>query len=921
MLGKQQFKRLGLYIAISSALTPVVHAQVLEEITVTAQRREQSIQEVPISLEAFSGATLAKEGFRAIEDLSNFSPSVEIDVRTQDQDVSIRGMGTTGNNLGLEQAVPIFVDGVHFGRTSMVMGAFLDLERVEVLRGPQPIAFGQNATAGAFSLTTNKPGEEWEGETTVEYGNWGRMSVEGGVGGPITDTLGIRVAGQYDTLDGYIRDVVSGDMFPGGEETAGRVTLQWAPAENFEATLKAEYTGRDREGDGNAVCRVDGLPPKTERAVTIRGLTSFDDVFSLLQFPGGCEDGFERVGIREAGDTSFAPVRDIYQEDTDIGIVDLRTIPSQIMDDNSSHDDMKAFNYRLGLNYTLANGINIDASTGYIDYKRSTNYDNSSSPIMTNIQHRGEIFNMFSQELRVLSERGGTFEWEAGLFYQNEDLDLGNIGDRKYQTVTIRGNLRTPVRYTDNWQDSEWMSAFAAFTFNFMGDKASIDLGARYNKIDKQAYLQGYGSAWIYNINPDPDGDGLIPATNTANSNIATTVPVGTSANLRFFGSGASTSNNTANRGWIINCATGHFSCGTYGAGYWTAVWNSTRYSPDVWHTESPVAVGPISQTIRSDKPVGNGITAPLFADPFFRDYNDNSLDPQVTLRYRPTDDTSLYAKWARAFKGGGADLASGTLPRDYREFNIQPETAENFEIGAKGKLLDGAANYNVSLFQITIDDLQIATSIPQSLGGGSTTANAGKQRTKGLEFDATWAATERLTVGLAGALMDGVMVRFTNAGCTDYESDTADTGECVSAAEAAASGGTLVEGTIDRSGYDAPRTPDWKFVFDLEYWMPVADSYKATFSTKSTYTDGYISNVEDFDQIMAYDTRLISNLNLGFGDMDETWEMTLWMRNALNAGLEYFPEFNADPRGRVDPYLSPRNFRSYGVQLQYNYN
>ena len=103
MLGKQQFKRLGLYIAISSALTPVVHAQVLEEITVTAQRREQSIQEVPISLEAFSGATLAKEGFRAIEDLSNFSPSVEIDVRTQDQDVSIRGMGTTGNNLGLSR--------------------------------------------------------------------------------------------------------------------------------------------------------------------------------------------------------------------------------------------------------------------------------------------------------------------------------------------------------------------------------------------------------------------------------------------------------------------------------------------------------------------------------------------------------------------------------------------------------------------------------------------------------------------------------------------------------------------------------------------------------------------------------------------------------------------------------------------------
>ena len=164
MLSKDKFSKLALYVAISAALTPAaIQAQALEEITVTAQRRVQSIQEVPISLEAFNGATLAKEGFRAIEDLSNFSPSVEIDVRTQDQDVSIRGMGTTGNNLGLEQAVPIFNDGVHFGRTSMVMGAFLDLERVEVLRGPQPIAFGQNATAGAFSLVTKKPTEDWEG--------------------------------------------------------------------------------------------------------------------------------------------------------------------------------------------------------------------------------------------------------------------------------------------------------------------------------------------------------------------------------------------------------------------------------------------------------------------------------------------------------------------------------------------------------------------------------------------------------------------------------------------------------------------------------------------------------------------------------------------------------------------------------------
>ena len=185
-------------------LSPVLQAQdrVLEEVIVTAQRREQSIQEVPVSLEAYSGDLLNQEGFRTMEDLSNFSPSTEINVRTQDQTVTIRGLGTSSVNPGLEQAVPIFVNGVHYGRFPMIQGAMMDLERVEVLRGPQPIAFGQNAVAGAFSLTTRKPGSEIEGDLTAEYGNFGRISFEGGIGGPVVGVfaaaeLWLRVGGRF----------------------------------------------------------------------------------------------------------------------------------------------------------------------------------------------------------------------------------------------------------------------------------------------------------------------------------------------------------------------------------------------------------------------------------------------------------------------------------------------------------------------------------------------------------------------------------------------------------------------------------------------------------------------------------------------------------------------------------------------------
>src|SRR5690606_21243782 len=103
---------------------------------------------------------------------------------------------------------------------------------------------------------------------------------------------------------------------------------------------------------------------------------------------------------------------------------------------------MDAYNYRLGMNYLFGNGISVDSTTAYVDYQRSSVFDNSSSPIPTNSQHRGEISDMISQEFRFLSPRGGTIEWEAGVFYQQEDLDLGNLGDQKYQTVTIRANMR-----------------------------------------------------------------------------------------------------------------------------------------------------------------------------------------------------------------------------------------------------------------------------------------------------------------------------------------------------------------------------------------------------------------------------------------------------------------------------------------------
>jgi outer membrane receptor protein involved in Fe transport len=913
------YSRILFFLVLPAFLFPItLHAQALEEIVVTAQRREQSLQEVPISLEAYSGATLNEEGFRSIEDISNFSPSVEVDIRVQDQDISIRGMGTAGNNLGLEQAVPIFNDGIHFGRTSMVTSAFLDLERIEVLRGPQPIAFGQNATAGAFSLVTKKPTPEWEGDLTTEWGNWGRKSVEGGVGGPITDTLGIRVAGQYDEQEGYVKDIITGNMFPHSKDIAGRIILAWNPMDNFNAILKMGYYNRDRQGDGNSVCRT--LPDanytqgirQTERAVTIPGLTEFDNIVDVMPLPRNCDTGFKRIGVQEGRKPFFKPVQGIDQEDSRGGIVDITSVADTLMANNNTHDDVNAYDYLLGLEYEFSNGIVLNTNLGYVDYQRSSMYDNSSSPIVTNLQHRGEVFDMFSQEIRVLSPRGGMIEWEAGAFHQYEDLDLGNLGHPKYQTVTIRANVRRPVRYGDAWQDTEWYSAFGSVTFNFMDDKASLDVGARYTDISKQSHITGYASLWVWDIDPDSVvtpfdrgnptgdaiGDGIVYGTDHDN----------TDGNGDLIDRARVVDD-------IVDCSTPDPHCGQFSgmAGFWTQRYNDSRVLPDAWDTLSPVAATVPIYSIRNDR------------GPFFRDYNDSSFDPQVNLRYRPTDNLSLYAKWARAFKGGGADIATGSLPDDQESFELEREKAENFELGAKGTLLDGAANFNISAFQIKIKDLQLPTNIIDTTDSGqtgSTQANA-DQRTRGIEFDGRWAVTDQLTLGLAGALMDGVMTSYPGAGCNASEEAVIDEpGGCISEDESIAIvGDDSLEGLIDRTGADAPRTPDWKFIADLDWWYPISDNLKYVFSSKMTYTDGYIVNVEDFNLIIAYDTRFIANLHAGIADMDDAWNVKFWVRNATNEGIKYFPENDPVPIGRRDTSLSPRNWTSYGVQFQYSYN
>jgi outer membrane receptor protein involved in Fe transport len=929
---------LSLLLAVPS---PTVFAQQLEEIIVTAQRREQSLQEVPISISTVSSAEITRQGFRQMEDIESFVPSVEIESNLHDTSITIRGMGNDVANMSVEQSAPMFVDGVTFGRGSMIDMAFLDVERIEVLMGPQPIAFGQNAVAGAFSITSKKPTPEWEGDITAEAGNFARLSFEGGVGGPISDTWGIRLAGRWDQTKGHLIDLFSGEPFPYKRYAIGRVITRWNPTDRFQALFKVDYMNRKSEGDPNASCITTGAADVKydETAILFRGeVPAWDATHATMRHFPNCIDGFNRMGFKEGQEERERPVQGINGADGRNGIIDISGLVKPFMArvgipslSIEAREPLKVWNFLINLNYEFDNGIAIESNSAMIDYHRETYEDNEIDPYVTDSSSRVEQFDMWSQEIRVRSPSGGQLEWEVGGYYQTEALDLNPV-------LTFRSNLRESIRLFSPWQDPKWYSAFAMFTFNFFDNKASIDIGGRYTDVKKTGAITSQQGAYIFDIDPDgpldPDptvgemqatrhraGRGAVgDDTTTIRFNVGGETPINQ-------GSGS----NPARNHYIIDCGdpaanvkqntqlraapsgettlSNMSPCGTYGAGYWTSAFDN-RYVPDAWDTMRPVDV--VLLTGFSSRP-----------GPFMDTYSEDSFDPQVVLRYRPTDNISMYAKWVKGFKGGGFDTSDRGMPQggvgtslDQDEFSFLAEHATNYEVGARGTAYDNRFRFGITFFNQEIKDLQVETPIPSLadlLAGGESSGrgqiNAGKQRTRGVDYDATWLVNDNLVLSLAGVYQNGTMLDFVG-GCTDTELAAAATGPCYTDAESEALLGPGMDqlgGLIDRSGSRAPRTPDWKVMLGVDYEVPIPrfENLKYQFSGKFTGSDGYTEATLSYEEIIKWDTHYNINLNVGVATIDDAWQLNFWVRNLLDTRVEYFPENDVDPSGMQGNALS----------------
>jgi len=447
-----------------------------QPIIVTATLRAMDVQDIPLAVTAVAPETLEREGVSDIKTLSSVSPSFNIQssqTETQGTSIKIRGVGTTGNNTGLESSVGVFIDGVYQSRPGVALGDLVDLERLEILRGPQGTLFGRNTSAGALNITTKRANlSEVEGFANASYGNYDFINFQGGVSVPIVqDVAAFRLSGTYRKRDGFLKSATGAES-NNRDRYMLRGQFYVEPNADVSIRLLADYSKVDENCCDAVIVRETELAP----FAAFHGLTN-DGV-----------DQFGRPALQNLSTNGQSFVNGAEQWGFsgelkwDLGAAKLTYI--------GSYRDFKS------------NSVQESDFVSLAIFTTGAGGQNSRPGILPT----GNNIKTMTQELRL---QGTAFndglDWLIGGFYSTEDIvedqtmTFGTdyqransafnfadaLGPNPLFTLTALGNGGIPVdsagSYAENRfsQDAKSFSVFTHNVINFT-DKLSLTLGARY---------------------------------------------------------------------------------------------------------------------------------------------------------------------------------------------------------------------------------------------------------------------------------------------------------------------------------------------------------------------------------------------------------------------------------------------------------
>ncbi|QUT07819.1 TonB-dependent receptor [Sphingobium phenoxybenzoativorans] len=398
----------------------------IEDIVVTAQRQTSSVQQTPLAITAVGGDMLKDRGIADLDALTRSIPNVNFSRLGGDARIFIRGIGLEGVDAGADGRVAVYTDDVVNARPQAALTSLFDINRIEVLRGPQGTLYGRNATAGAVNIISNDPTDTLDGYAAITAGNYNLIRTEGAISGPLSDTVSARFAFQTNDRDGFGKNITTGNDVDSERSRAARAKLRFEPSETFHLTLTGDYRWEKDNAGGYAF---------------VRNNPFFPDVATVNGFahPASRRD---RAGI----DQRF------YME-----------------------------NYGLSANATLeiADHVDLTSVTGYRHVNQAgTSTGDDADPSTTTLDVANKA-DQFSQELRLSLKRGPVDLVVGGFYFHEKNsfrLNLGASG------LLFGGNLQ-PIYQGFGQGGTQKTNAYAAFAQATLHvtDALGIDIGARYS--------------------------------------------------------------------------------------------------------------------------------------------------------------------------------------------------------------------------------------------------------------------------------------------------------------------------------------------------------------------------------------------------------------------------------------------------------
>lgn len=416
--------RLLAALAVLSLLPIAASGQTLEEIVVTAQKRAESAQEVPIAITALDSAILERNQIENVDDLTNLVPNLQFGNFSSTATAAIRGIGYTNTTAGGDPGVALHLDGVYIGRPIATVFRFWDLERMEVLRGPQGTLYGRNTTGGSINFITQRPTEDFGGDIDVAFGEFDHYQVRGVVNLPLSDNVAARIGAAVDNADGYQENA-----FPGGTEAgdrdsvALRAQLQFDVSDDFDINLSVNHSQIEGVGSTSEsrfpyptspLLNWVGVPPPFVNTIFStaflnrpdiaaflgpNGISTSDDVRTALGLPPGA--------LLSPSDPNFTGLTN-----------DLR--PNRVSKNSPESNDQEFTALTAILTWDTGIGT-FKWTSAYVEtsFDAFIDLDASERTLMDLLLEEEQ--DQVSTELTLSSSGDGSTQWIVGAYYFSED--------------------------------------------------------------------------------------------------------------------------------------------------------------------------------------------------------------------------------------------------------------------------------------------------------------------------------------------------------------------------------------------------------------------------------------------------------------------------------------------------------------------